>query len=318
MSAFDLLDVYARPSAGATFTSAKRAVGHIREPVGPTKMRTGRPSAECCMSTTRSALTNGVRGSWVIDPPTVAPADSREGRLQLMLFAALGNAAGQSQRCSRFSTHLWMGSRMRSELVELLDVLQGARISGHRAIDPFGVVPIHSHATYSRYEILAAYGAINIGRLREAREGVMWNEAHRTDLFFVTLDKSADTFSPTTRYNDYPISPTRFHWESQSTTSSTSPVGQRYINHAARGSSVVLFVREVNDDERDESNPFVCLGRARFVSQQSSKAHADHLGPGTPDATGDLQLLKGCRRIRIRADRAAPSRAARARSRGCG
>ncbi len=99
----------------------------------------------------------------------------------------------------------------------------------------------------------------------------MWNDEHRTDLFFVTLDKSADTFSPTTRYNDYPISPTQFHWESQSTTSSTSPVGQRYINHAARGSSVVLFVREVNDDERDESNPFVCLGRARFVSQQSSK-----------------------------------------------
>ena len=33
-SAFDLLDVYARPSAGATFTAAKRAVGHIREPAG--------------------------------------------------------------------------------------------------------------------------------------------------------------------------------------------------------------------------------------------------------------------------------------------
>ncbi len=99
----------------------------------------------------------------------------------------------------------------------------------------------------------------------------MWNELHRTDIFFVTLDKSGDNFSPTTRYNDYPISPSRFHWESQSTTASTSPVGQRYVGHAARGSRVLLFVRELNDDERGESNPFVCLGPARYVSHQSSK-----------------------------------------------
>ena len=32
----------------------------------------------------------------------------------------------------------------------------------------------------------------------------MWNELHRTDLFFVTLDKSGGDFSPTTSYNDYP------------------------------------------------------------------------------------------------------------------
>ena len=37
------------------------------------------------------------------------------------------------------------------------------------------------------------------------------------------------------------------------------------------GSRVLLFVRELNDDERGESNPFLCLGPARYVSHQSSK-----------------------------------------------
>jgi hypothetical protein len=166
---------------------------------------------------------------------------------------------------------LWSSTHVRSELIELLDVLRSQGFPATEPIDPYGIVPIHSHASYSRYEVLTAYGAIQNGRIREAREGVMWNETHRTDLFFVTLDKSGEDFSPTTRYNDYPISPSRFHWESQSTTASSSPVGQRYASHVARGSRVGLFVRELNDDERGESNPFVCLGPARYVSHQSSK-----------------------------------------------
>ena len=37
-------------------------------------------------------------------------------------------------------------------------------------------------------------------------------------VLFVTLDKSEKTFSPSTRYEDFALSPTRFHWQSQSTT----------------------------------------------------------------------------------------------------
>ena len=103
------------------------------------------------------------------------------------------------------------------------------------------------------------------------REGVVESKAQGTDIFLVTLDKSSEGFSPTTRYNDYPISPSRFHWESQNRTSPTSSTGQRYINHVAMGSRVVLFVRETDDDERGETNPYVCLGPMRYVSHQSSK-----------------------------------------------
>lgn len=46
----------------------------------------------------------------------------------------------------------------------------------------------------------------------------------------VTLNKDPDHFSPTTLYNDYPISQTRFHWESQSVT--------RAVAVGTRGSSI--------------------------------------------------------------------------------
>ena len=62
------------------------------------------------------------------------------------------------------------------------------------------------------------------------REGVWYSEQHNVDAFFVTLKKSEADYSPTTMYRDYPITPTLFHWESQSTTSVASKTGQRYLN----------------------------------------------------------------------------------------
>ena len=49
-------------------------------------------------------------------------------------------------------------------------------------------------------------------------------------------------------YRDYAISRDLFHWESQSTTSATSPTRQRYIHHADLGSRICLFVREACED----------------------------------------------------------------------
>jgi hypothetical protein len=43
--------------------------------------------------------------------------------------------------------------------------------------------------------------------------------------FLITLKRSDSEYSPTTMYRDFALSPSLFHWESQSTTSSTSPTG---------------------------------------------------------------------------------------------
>ena len=73
---------------------------------------------------------------------------------------------------------------------------------------------------------------------------MLWHEPSQCDRLFVTLKKSEALFSPSTRYRDLALGPHLFHWESQSTTTASSATGQRYIHHEARGSRVLLFVRE--------------------------------------------------------------------------
>ena len=90
---------------------------------------------------------------------------------------------------------LWATRPLKEELLE------SARRSTHRsrletrAIDPLGNVPLHSHATYSLYEIIAAYGLVSNDILRETREGVVWAPHYLSDLFLVTLNKS-DNITP--------------------------------------------------------------------------------------------------------------------------
>ena len=270
-SSFDLPDVYASPTSGTTFTSAMRAAGHRRSELGPTE-------AEFAKAMGRVLHVNDEERhqrwrSWLVEsaPPGAAPTGSRDERLQWMLFAALGQRKRPVAEMGSVFAELWQDPEMREELVDLLDVLRERVRMDSRPIDPLGLVPIHSHATYGLYELIAAYGLLGNGVLRETREGVIWAEAHQADLFFVTLNKADEDYSPTTRYQDYPVSPTLFHWESQSRTATASPTGQRYINHVGRGSRVVLFVRENKRDERGVSTPYLCLGEAHHVSHQSDR-----------------------------------------------
>ncbi len=52
-------------------------------------------------------------------------------------------------------------------------------------------------------------------RRRSHREGILRLGDVRTELLFVTLDKSEGGFSPTTSCGDYAISRDHFHWETQ-------------------------------------------------------------------------------------------------------
>jgi superfamily II DNA or RNA helicase len=270
-SSFDLPDVYARPASATTFTSARRAAGHLRE--APARVEGEYAKALGKMLHVDDDERYERWRAWLTasEPPSAAESGSRDERLQWMLFAALGQRKRPLAELGAVFQELWRAPAMRDELVQLLDVLRDRGYAATDPIDPYGIVPIHSHATYMRYEVLGAYGQISNGSIRESREGPLWSEAHQTDFFFVTLNKTDEDYTPTTRYDDYPISPTLFHWESQSGTSTASPTGQRFINHVALGSRVILFVRENNDDGRGESAPFVCLGPARHVSHKSDR-----------------------------------------------
>jgi hypothetical protein len=67
-------------------------------------------------------------------------------------------------------------------------------------------------------------------------------------------------------YRDWAETPTIFHWDSQSTISSRSRTGQRYISHAKQGSTVHLFLRETKVPDRDLGvPPYLYAGEMSYV-----------------------------------------------------
>jgi hypothetical protein len=132
-------------------------------------------------------------------------------------------------------------------------------------------VPLALHASYTREEILAALDWTSQGRVPSTmREGVAWCPAVNADAFLITLKKSDTDYSPTTMYRDFALSPELFHWESQSTTSSSSPTGQRYLHHRTNGSHILLFVREAKTNSLGTS-PYLFLGPADYVAHEGER-----------------------------------------------
>lgn len=129
--------------------------------------------------------------------------------------------------------------------------------------------PLDLHCTYTRDQLLVA---LDFMKPATVREGVKWLPDKQLDVLFVTLNKADKDYSPTTMYNDYSISESLFHWQSQSTTAENSPTGQRYIHHKERGSKVLLFVREFKSDRvTGGAEAYTYLGTANYVKHEGSR-----------------------------------------------
>lgn len=137
-------------------------------------------------------------------------------------------------------------------------------------------LPLAVHGSYNREEILASLGQAVIGGLmpENFREGVKWCENIGTDALLVTLEKDEKDFSPQTRYRDYAMNETQFHWESQIQTSDTSKTGIRYRTHAAQGTNILLFVRRYKRTDIGGPQPWMLLGPAEYVEHKGSKPMA--------------------------------------------
>ncbi|NUP98943.1 MAG: DUF3427 domain-containing protein [Armatimonadetes bacterium] len=161
---------------------------------------------------------------------------------------------------------------MRAELMELLQ-LQHERL--HHVPPPLALpfqATLELHCHYRRDEILAALGATTVQEARELREGVLYLGDIDTDVLFITLNKTDKGYSPTTLYEDYAVSETLFHWQSQSTTAAEHPTGRRYIDQPQRGSHVLLFVREDKNGEGGRpAPPYVFLGPADYEQHEGSR-----------------------------------------------
>ncbi|MEU0103714.1 DUF3427 domain-containing protein [Streptomyces sp. NPDC006267] len=137
-------------------------------------------------------------------------------------------------------------------------------------------IPLTVHASYSREEILPALGqaAVDGRKPGHFREGVKWCENIQTDALLVTLEKDEKDFSPETRYKDYALNDSLFHWESQNQTSEQSPTGVRYQTHREKGTHVLLFVRRYKQTDIGGPQPWMFMGPAEYVKHTGSKPMA--------------------------------------------
>lgn len=202
--------------------------------------------------------------------PFEEPGDEAQRRFLLMLHFVLWGRQWRPATIAESFERLLRNPTLYGELREVLELkLDWAEEIPIPVLLPF-FCPLELHADYTRDEILAGLGVWTLDQQREVREGVLYREDLKADVFFITLDKTEGDYSPTTMYEDYAISEHSFHWQSQSTTSAESRTGQRYIHHKARGSSVLLFVRE-SKSRNSLASPYTFLGPADYVSHEGSR-----------------------------------------------
>lgn len=203
------------------------------------------------------------------DAPPFEELSPAEQTMARMLFFSVWPDGGGHDSYATGMTALRAEEATRDELRSVVDVtFDAARHRTQALSGALSAIPLRVHARYQREEVLAALGYASLERKPNSfREGVLYAAEANVDAFFVTLKKSEADYSPTTMYRDYPISPTLFHWESQSTTSVDSKTGRRYLEGQ---SNVLIFAREEQKDEFGTS-PYLFLGPARYCSHTGDR-----------------------------------------------
>jgi superfamily II DNA or RNA helicase/HKD family nuclease len=147
------------------------------------------------------------------------------------------------------------------ELLQLVDILNARSRLDPRPIPHADDLPLRLHGAYHIREILTAAGFLNAARYVPFQAGVLALHDRRTELLFVTLDKS-DGFHDRIAYHDYAISPTRFHWQSQNAAGPDTKAGRRYLESATNGWIFQLFVRA------NKRQPYRACGPVRIAETE--------------------------------------------------
>lgn len=197
-----------------------------------------------------------------------APID--EQRLQMLYFTIWDGSLEEETAAHTIRERLAALSKNRALIEEICELLS-YRLAHLKELSlenqlPFAC-PLRVHAHYTRNQICAA---LDMLRPTTVRQGVYQVKEKHCDIFFVTLNKSEKDYSPSTLYADYSINDRLFHWESQSTTSDTSPTAQRYFHHRELHHQILLFVREYKEDALG-SAPYMFLGPVNHVRHSGSR-----------------------------------------------
>ncbi|MET3115344.1 superfamily II DNA or RNA helicase [Pedobacter sp. CG_S7] len=201
-------------------------------------------------------------------------ASQEEQLFQLMFHYDIWLDAGpklQFDSLEESLTALLTSPIMVSELAEVVVILINKVDFIEKEIELNYEMPLRMHSRYNRDEILAALQFHRFDKKSSNREGIALNKELNTEALFVTLKKSEKEYSPTTLYDDYAISESLFHWQSQNRASPENASGQAYISQHILGRNILIFVREQNEDEYGNTMSYVFLGKADFMKTSGEK-----------------------------------------------
>jgi hypothetical protein len=120
------------------------------------------------------------------------------------------------------------------------------------------------HAAYGSAEVKAALGLATLLKSGPTGQGVLLNKKLKCYIHLITFRKDEKSFSPSTRYKDYPISLKKLHWQTPSNQAIDHSRTLDYLNFQERNYTVLFFAR-VEEREDGETAPSIFLGPAKEI-----------------------------------------------------
>lgn len=254
--ALDLEDVY-RSGTGqgrSGWTTLKRDAGLIVAEPAPEEAYFSRRFGDLLhVEDARRLDMMAALGAGQLHPLALQATDALA--VQMLAYQIDGRhkqAAGPAAFIDRMQHH----PAIAAELAELSALLLARSTPGAKPIPGLEDTPLCLHAAYGVREVLAAVGWLTATRRAPFQAGVLPLSSRRTELLFVTLDKS-EGYHDRIAYRDYAISAERFHWQTQNNAGPDTPSGRRYLDSATNGWRFQLFVRPRKGDAYRACGPVV-------------------------------------------------------------
>jgi superfamily II DNA or RNA helicase len=217
------------------------------------------------------AIFRGIIEKLKVGDVTGAHADA--GNLALLVHYRIWGQPGRKLGMASLVESFQRAALNPTVLNDLDEILawsnEESRVGGAVPNLPFPCL-LELHATYGSDEIKAALGGASFDSAGITGVGHLHFRAIKAVASLITFQKTEKEFSPSTMYQDYPISRELLHWETQAQTSQSSESGQNLIHHEARGYTMLFFVRARKKNE-GITVPFTFLGPATLVSHQSDR-----------------------------------------------
>lgn len=244
--ALELEDVYrATGSSRSGWTNLKRDAGLLVSERGPEEEYFSRRFADLLhVDDSRrldvmEAIGRGANGALEIV--------GEESLTAQMLAYQIDGKHEQKGSAASFVARVRLQPELADELSELTGLLQARCPLPLTPVPGLEDTPLVLHAGYGIREVLTAVGWLTADRRTPFQAGVLALAARRTELLFVTLDKS-EGYHDRIAYHDYAISAERFHWQTQNSAGPDTPAGRRYLEGEREGWQFQLFVRARKGD----------------------------------------------------------------------